>query len=95
MGATYTHLVLFGLYDTLRAFRGDDEEMEAEEVYVTNPASRNLQVVDQVLAQNRQLEGVHMLVFRIIITNLKKTLVIASMFPMKNGVLWKKMIYLV
>lgn len=85
--ATYTHLILFDLYDTLRAFRGDDEEMEAEEVYVTNPASHNLQVVDQVLAQNLQLERMHMLVFRIITTNLKKTLVIASMFPMKNGVL--------
>lgn len=84
--ATYTHLVLFDLYDTLRAFRGDDEEMEAEEVYVMNPASHNFQVVDQVLAQNLQLEGMHMLVFRTIITNLKKTLVIASMFPIKNGV---------
>lgn len=62
-----THIVLFDLYDLLRAFRGDDEEIEAKEADVMNLAPQSSQMMGQVLAQNLQLEGhhsdVHVVVF--------------------------------
>lgn len=37
--ATYTHIVLFDLYDLLSAFKDADKEMDAKEGYMRNPAS--------------------------------------------------------
>lgn len=56
----HTYMVLFDLYDILRAFRGDDEETDAREGYVRNPASHSSQVVGQVPAQDLQPEGHHL-----------------------------------
>lgn len=53
-------MVLFDLYDLLRAFRVDDEETDARGGYVRNPASHSSQVGGQVPAQDLQPEGYHL-----------------------------------
>lgn len=63
----HTYMVLFDLYDLLWAFRVDDEETDAREGYVRNPASHSSQVGGSGSSPGpstrRIPPGVHVLVF--------------------------------